>query len=166
MRKKEELLDYCRNILHGTMSNYPLRQEDFNFLMYNIFPLHDRFNEKCGGKRVRAIIVHPHPEYKRNKCFAMVMEDNSLVDISFIECINKKGLKENIEAAGYSAIGKNDSKTKKIIKDWVETFELGEIAVGKYLADYNTSLVHFNNPELIENLITFYNGRTKPEGAV
>lgn len=155
---KKEILSKCRDILYrNSQLGKPIDKDEFNF-MISIFPLHKNWKEKCNGKNVRFIIVRKNPVY-HNKNFALVLEDNSIVDISFIECINRKGLKDDIISACTSII--KDIQTDKkipidtIVKDWIKTFANEEISIGIYLTEVAGSMC-FNNQYLINNFRAFY----------
>lgn len=165
MKTKEEVLKYCRDLLYGSPVNYPIQKGDFEFLSHYIFPLHERFYEKCGGKGIKAIVVRNHPEYK-NRCFALVLNDNSIVDISFIECIFKKGLRENIETACFNAVSDSSKEAKGIVKDWIGSLDLGELSVGLYLDHYNTPEVSISDQGVLDNFTKYYYGRVSGEGRI
>lgn len=155
---KKEILTKCRDILYkNNQLGKPIDRDEFDF-MISIFPLHKNWKEKCNGKNVKFIIVRKNPVY-HNMNFALVLEDNSIVDISFIECINRKGLKEDIVSACMSAI--KDIKVEKktpfnnIIRDWIKTFDNEELTIGVYLTEVAGN-VCFNNQNLINNFRAFY----------
>lgn len=150
---KKENLEKCKNLLYSSIVNFPLADDDFEYLTTQIFPLHPRWDEKCSGRKVRSVIVHKHPEY-HNLCFALVLDNNSVVDISFIECINKTGLIKDINSACHSiiSIDPNEKINTKIIKDWIKTFDNEELTLGKYLTKDKV----FNNLDIINNFKEFY----------
>jgi len=156
---RKENLERCKKLLYESITNYPLGEDDFKYLTTEIFPLHKKWEEKCGGNKVRSVIVHKHPEY-HNLCFALVLDNNTIVDISFLECINRSGLAKDINSACKSAIkdlDRNEKTEPKIIKDWIKTFDNEELTVGKYLADdINADEKIFSSIEIINNFREFY----------
>lgn len=153
---KHEILDKCRNILYNRISGYPLNESDTEFLM-TLFPLHPKFKEKVAGRIIKAIIVKKHPTY-HNKCFALVFTDNTTTEISFTECVNRTGLKEDIQAACFQVIPGVDSK---IINEWIKTFENRELSLGLYLDYSNLSCPSFNNNDIINNFQAFVIEKTQ-----
>lgn len=154
---KKRVLEKCQEILYGNMLGKPLKDEDFNFLS-QIFPLHKKYKEKCDGKRVKSIVIRKNPKYHNNN-FALVLCDNdgsnvSIVDISYIESVNRPGLKKDIEAACKSIVNVDDKILKPLIKEWLDTFDNGELTVGVYL-DGGT----FTDQNIINNFSDFYNAR-------
>ena len=155
---KKENFEKCKNLLYSSIVNFPLAKDDFEYLTTQIFPLHPRWKEKCNGRQVRSVIVHKHPEY-HNLCFALVLDNNSVIDISFIECINKTGLIKDITLACHSivtSINPEEKLDSKIIKEWIKTFDNEELTVGKYLTTDIEQNKIFNNTEIIENFKEFY----------
>lgn len=109
--------------------------------------------KKVGGHNVKSIVVRRNPVYN-NKNFALVLDDDTVVDISFIECVTRKGLKEEIKSACSEVIEdikKPDIDLNNVIKEWLKGFDNGDLSVGIYL-DNN----HFNNQDLINNFRNFY----------
>ena len=149
---KSEVLEKCKQILYGNRLGAPLKEDDFNFLI-KLFPLHKRYKEKCGGKNIKSIIIRKNPTYHNNN-FAIVLSDNSIVDISFIESINRPGLRKDIESACKSIISVDEKILKPIIKDWLNTFDNGELTVGLYLDGEK-----FVDQSIITNFSDFYNAR-------
>lgn len=161
MIKKDDVLKKCQEILYSYGTNYPVKPDDFNFLMQNIFPLHPQWNAKRGGRMVKQIIVHRHPDYK-NLCFALILDGVATpVDISFTECIKRKGLKEDIKTACRTAVNdiydpNRKSTLDKTVRDWIETFELGDLTVGRFLDYISASQVTFSDLGLIQNFRDYY----------
>lgn len=149
---KNEVLEKCKQILYGNMLGKPLKEDDFNFLI-QLFPLHKRYKEKCNGKTIKSIIIRKNPTYHNNN-FAIVLSDNSIVDISFIESVNRPGLKKEIEAACKSIINVDEKIIKPIIKEWINTFDNGELTVGIYLDEGK-----FIDNNIITSFSDFYNAR-------
>lgn len=152
MTRKENLIK-CKGLLYGGIINQPLSETDSNYLVTQIFPLHKRWEEKRAGKKVKQVIVHTHKMYN-NKCFALVLEDGEIVDISFLECINRPGLVKDIETACMSIVD-SDKKIKPIIVNWLKTFDNEELSVGKFLTDTGEG-VKFNNDDIITSFKKFY----------
>lgn len=160
MLEKKEVLEKCRSILYSYGTGYPIKPQDFMFLTQNIFPLHKQWYEKCQGKRVKAVIVHKHKDY-HNLCFALVLDDNSTVDISFTECVNRVGLKGDIQKACKSAVEDiyNPDRKKpieKTISDWTKGFELGELTVGKFLNYISADQISFSDLALVQSFRDYY----------
>ena len=152
---KNEILEKCRNILYNRLTGYPLNRTDTEFLM-SLFPLHPRYKEKVGGRTIKGIIVKNHPKY-HNKCFALVFSDNTTTEISFTECINRVGLKEDIEKACSLVC---PEASEKLVGEWIKTFENRELTVGRYL-DYNNSSPVFKNCGISENFKDFVIEKTQ-----
>lgn len=149
---KFEVLEKCRQILMGSGLSTPLKDDDFNFLC-KLFPLHKKYKEKCNGRNIKSIVVRKNPTY-HNRNFALVFDTNEIVDISFIESVNRPGLKKDIESACKSIIDVDDKILKPIIKDWLDTFENGELTVGIYLDEGK-----FIDQNIITSFSDFYNAR-------
>jgi hypothetical protein len=152
---KNEILNKCRNILYNRLTGYPLNHSDSEFLM-SIFPLHPRYAEKVGGKTIRNIVIRFHPKY-HNKCFALIFTDNTSTEISFTECVNRVGLKDDIIEACNKIVPGVDGKT---VNEWIKTFENQELTVGLYL-DLNNKC--FNCKEAIDNFMAFVINKTQSE---
>lgn len=153
---KPEIIEKCRKILYSSGTNYPLKSEDFNFLI-NLFPLHKEWNKKRNGHSVKAIVVRRHPQYN-NLCFALVLDDDTKVDISFTECVNRIGLKEDVKNACRLFINDlpiDDKKFNKTIKDWIATFENQYLTVGIYLEGYGDGS-HFSDNNIGQNFRNYY----------
>ena len=153
---KNELVEKCRKILYNRLLGYPLNQTDRDFLM-TLFPLHPRYAEKVGGKTIKNIVVRIHPKY-HNKCFALIFTDNTSTEISFTECIFRAGLKEDIKKAAQLIYPEIDEKT---VKDWVETFENGDLSVGLYLTYLDKDHPVFSCQEIINSLQSFVIEKTQ-----
>ena len=149
---KQEILTKCKDLLYGSPLSRPLGENDYNFLI-RLFQLHPRFSEKCNGCNIKAIIVRANPTYK-NRNFALILSDNSVVDISYIESVNRKGLKEDIRSACSEIIEdiKKDSvDINSVVKSWLKNFDNEDLTIGLYLDNK-----HFKNQDLINNFRNFY----------
>lgn len=153
---KNEILEKCRSILYNRLTGYPLNPSDTAFLM-SIFPLHPRYAEKVGGRTIKNIIVRLHPKY-HNKCFALVFTDGTSTEISFTECINRVGLKDDIIKAAKLVEPEIDNKT---VCEWIKTFENGELSVGLYLSYLDKEHPVFNCQEIIYSLQMFVIEKTQ-----
>lgn len=153
---KTEILAKCRNILYNRLTGYPLNPTDFDFLMH-IFPLHPKYNEKIAGRTIKGIVIRYHPTY-HNKCFALVFTDNTSTEISFTECVNRVGLKDDIIDACKKVCPEINPK---LVGEWVKTFENQDLTVGLYI---NFPTKEFNCPEIINNLQTFVIEKTQSGG--
>lgn len=155
---RKENLEKCKNLLYKGILNYPLSETDTNYLLTEIFPLHKSWIEKRKGKGVKYVMVHLHKIYQ-NRCFALVLDDGEVVDISFLECINRPGLSKDIEAACSSAINEIDCKIKpSIIKNWIKKFDNEELTLGRYLTvDKTDGRVVFSSSDIVNDFKTFYN---------
>lgn len=136
---RKENLEKCKKLLYESIVNTPLSKEDSDYLLNQIFPLHKRWEEKRSGKLVKYVIVRNHPLYQ-NRCFALLLDNGDVVDISFLECINRPRLVKDIEEACKSEIlqeDNNDSITgkdfKNLVSKWLKTFDNEELTVGKDL---------------------------------
>lgn len=151
---KNEVLEKCKQILYGNGLSIPLKEDDFNFLC-SIFPLHLRYKEKCHGRKIKSIVVRKNPTY-HNQNFALVLDSNEIVDISYVESVNRPGLKKEIESACKSIISVDEKILKPIIKEWLNTFENGELTVGIYLDEGK-----FMDQNIITSFSDFYNEKKK-----
>lgn len=159
MLTKKEILQKCRDILHSSPIGWPIKQEDFNYLIQNIFPLHKEWDIKRNGCNVKSIIVRRNPNYG-NKQFAMILDNDTIVDISFIECINGERLRDEVKEACKKAVPdlyKNEDNTvfEAKVRSWIKNFDLGEITIGKYI---NHTKMEFINQDLIDNFRNWYEG--------
>ena len=154
---KEELLENCKRILYSTPVGTPVTNEAYDYLTNIVFPLHKNWKEKLSGRSIKLIIT------KRNdygsQYFSMLMDDDTFENISIYECINRKGLKEDIISAAGEAVKDIPCDSKKpfpgIVKDWIRTFGGEEFEIGKYLVN-NDSKVYFENQDLVNNFRSYY----------
>lgn len=155
---RKENLEKCKNLLYRGILDLPMSEEDTNYLTTQIFPLHKHWKEKCKGKKIKYVMVHHHEVYQ-NRCFALVLEDGEVVNISFLECINRPGLIKDIEAACDSAINNVDCKIKpSIIKEWVKKYDNEELTLGRYLTVDNTNgRTIFSSLDIVNDFKNFYN---------
>ena len=157
MITKKEILEKCRNILYSSPIGRPICEEDYNYLINNIFPLHKDWESKRHGSDVLSVIVRRNPDYG-NKQFAMILEDNSIVDISFIECVNREGLREEVREACRKVvedIWKDDGKFESKVRSWIKNYDLGEISVGKYI---NHDTIEFTDRKIAQEFRGWYEG--------
>lgn len=77
---RRELTNKCREIRDNNKWK-TLNEEDFNFLMTEIFPYHDKWEEKkgCGVKSIIVRITEPY----KNFGFYLVRKDGTMTDISY-----------------------------------------------------------------------------------
>lgn len=90
----------------------------------------------------------------------MILDNDTIVDISFIECINREGLRDEVREACKKAIldlYKNDDSAvfEAKVRSWVKNFDLGEITIGKYI---NHTSMEFISQDLIDNFRNWYEG--------
>ena len=94
------------------------------------------------------------------------MDDDTFENISVYECLNRKGLKEDIISAASEAVRdieppplqgrkRKHPDFSSIVRDWVDTFNLEEFEVGKYLIE-NNSRVYFGNQDLVDSFRSYY----------
>lgn len=161
---KEEILENCKRILYSTPVGTPVTNDAYSYLTNVVFPLHKNWREKLAGRSIKLIIT------KRNdygsQYFSMLMDDDTFENISVYECINRKGLKEDIISAAGEAIKdieppplqgrkRKHPDFSSIVRDWVDTFNLEEFEVGKYLIE-NNSKVYFGNQDLVNSFRSYY----------
>ena len=48
-----------------------------------------RYKEKCHGRKIKSIVVRKNPTY-HNQNFALVLDSNEIVDISYVESVKIK----------------------------------------------------------------------------
>jgi hypothetical protein len=162
---KEEILEKCKLILHSTPIGTPVTNDAYDFLMGVVFPLHKEWKAKLRGRSVKLIIT------KRNDYgspyFSMLMDDDTFENIGIYECINRKGLKEDIISAAWNAakdieLPPLEGRKKKrpdfqsIVKRWTETIMGEEYGIGKYLTSDSGGNIFFDNQDLINSFRSYY----------
>lgn len=154
---RKENLEKCKKLLYESTVNIPLSKEDSEYLLNQIFPLHKRWEEKRSGKSVKHVIVRNHPLYQ-NRCFALVLEDGEIVDISFLECINRPRLVKDIEEACKNEVQQSEIVSKgfkNIVSKWIKTFDNEELTVGKYLITFEGQ-IFFKSDNIKDNFKKYY----------
>lgn len=151
MKTKQEILAKCKEILNSNPLWKPLENEDYKF-MFLVLINHPCFIEKTGGKNVKSIIVKDHPRY-HNRQFALVLEDGTIADISYIESVNRNFKEDIKEACGelVKDILRPEIDLSMVVREWLKKFDLGELTIGLYLVGNR-----FENQSLINNFRTFY----------
>lgn len=161
---KEQLLDRTRDILQRTPIGIPVVGDDQIFLMNEVFPLHKNWNTILSGRKVKFII--PKRNDYGSKYFTILLDDNTFENISYYECINRKGLKKDILAAAEEAVSDivlpplEGGKTKRpdfssVVRNWINTIDGQEVLIGRYLVYYGTSVV-FGDQALRDNFRNYY----------
>jgi hypothetical protein len=163
---KEEILEKCKSILHSTPIGTPVTNEDYDFLMGVVFPLHPDWKSKLSGRSVKLIITRRNDYGSRY--FSMLMDDDTFENMSVYECINRRGLKDDIISAAWNAVQgielpPLEGRKKKrpdfpsVVRKWTETITGEEFSVGKYLMfDEQTGQVFFSNQDLINSFRSYY----------
>ena len=155
MNKKDEILEKCKQILYATPVGTPVSNEAYDYLVSSVFPLHPLWREKMNGRSIKLIIT------KRNEYgsvhFSMLMDDDTFENMSIYECINRKGLKDDIQAAAQSSIQGLEIKKNfpSIVRDWTKSIDGGEFEIGKYLVSDSFG-IRFNNQNVSDNFRAFY----------
>ena len=149
---RKENLERCKKLLWSSKLDVPIEGPDRDYLLTEIFPLHKRFAEKKSGHEIRYITVHHNVIYK-NRCFALGLDNGELVDISYYECVNRPGLVQDIIAACINAVSNLDSskyKDRRLIYDWIKTFENEELSLGRYL-ESGVNGIEFSSEDIIKS---------------
>lgn len=155
MTKKEEILEKCKQILYSTPVGTPVTNEAYDYLVESVFPLDPKWKEKITGRSIKLIITRRN-EYG-SVHFSMLMDDDTFENMSIYECINRKGLKDDIQAAAQFSIQGLEVKKNfpSIVRDWTGTIDGGEFEIGKYLISDSLG-VRFNNQNVSDNFRAFY----------
>lgn len=95
---KKELTQRCRKILENEVG-VEITGGDFSFLMTEIFPYHNRWNEKKGvGVDKICVAIAPKDDYKKQtRCFKIIRSDGTCTDISFTKCIARCGREDEYD---------------------------------------------------------------------
>lgn len=155
MTTKEEILENCKRILYSTPIGTPVTNEDYEYLVGTVFPLHPLWKDKITGRSIKVIITRRNEFGSR--FFSMLMDDDTFENMSIYECINRKGLKEDIQSAAQFSIQGLEIKKNfpAIVKDWTKTVDGGEYEIGKYLISDSLG-VRFSNQNVSDNFRAFY----------
>ena len=174
---KKELTQRCRKILENAVG-VEITGSDFSFLMTEIFPYHNRWDEKKGvGVDKVYVAIAPKDDYKKQtRCFKIIRSDGTCTDISFTKCIARRGredeydkqlLMELIHKACRTAVQPILAAFKKQIKypfvcplasDIIVTCQSDcHIILDEELLDMD---VYFNNERIIEDFQKFHNEHT------
>lgn len=163
MSVKEDLLQIAQNILYRTPQGFPVKAEDYEFLITNVFPLHPNWASIC-GRGVRAVIVSLN-EYG-SKHFVALLADGSYEKIGIYDCINRRGLKDDIEMAARNAsqgvvlpalTGRKKVRPEfsTVVRKWITTVVGEEMEIGKHLVRTDAG-VFFTDQGLAEGFRSFY----------
>lgn len=164
MNRKAEVLEAAKNILYRTSQGFPIKKEDFEYLVNIIFPLHPKWRE-ISGKGIKLIVVRMNQYGSRY--FSVLLGDNTFENISIYECINRKGLKEDIIEAAKNAVTditlpplsgrkKKRPEFSSVVKNWIETFDGEELMIGRYIIEMPGGQKYFDIQELIDSFRTYY----------
>lgn len=135
---KTQLKEKCKQILNNYKPGQLVSKEDFVFLM-DVFIMHPEWELKAGEGVCGASIMLT--KYK-TRCFMLHLANNSITDISYLQCFNGKNSKlKNIYAACRDAI-------KEVIID----FRDKNVVYGRtkcnftleYLTPENTHIDHYD----------------------
>ena len=164
MNRKEEVLEAAKNILYRTSQGFPVKKEDFEYLVTIIFPLHPKWRE-LSAKGIKLIVVRVNKYGSRY--FSALLGDNTFENIGIYECINRKGLKEDIIAAAKNAVTdiilpplsgrkKKRPEFSSVVRDWTGTFDGEELLIGRYLVEMPGGQKYFDNQDIIDSFRAYY----------
>jgi len=164
MNRKEEVLEYTKNILYKTPQGFPIKREDFDYLVNVVFPLHPNWKTFL-SKGIKLIIVKMNQYGSRY--FSLLLGDNTFENISIYECINRKGLKEDIIAAAKNAViditlPPLEGRKKKrpdfpsVVRGWTGTLDGEELLVGRYIIELPDGSKFFDNQDLVNSFRNYY----------
>ena len=165
MTTKDEILEKCKSILHSTPIGTPVSNEAYDFLMEVVFPLHRDWKAKMAGRSVKLIITRRN-DYG-SPYFSMLMDDDTFENISIYECINRKGLKEDIINAARNSVqgielppleGRKRKRPdfQSVVRNWAGTIEGEEMSIGRYLIVDKDNNVYFDNQDLVNSFRSYY----------
>jgi hypothetical protein len=164
MNRKEEVLEATKNILYRTPQGFPVKAGDFQYLMDIVFPLHPKWRE-INNKGIKLAMVRVNQYGSRY--FSVLLMDNTFENISIYECINRKGLKEDIVAAAKNAVvditlPPLEGRKKKrpefsiVVKNWTDTIDGEELAIGRYIIEMPNGEKFFDNQDIIDSFRNYY----------
>ena len=164
MNRKEEVLEYTKNILYKTPQGFPVKKDDFDYLVNIVFPLHPSWRSVL-AKGIKLIMVKSNRYGSRY--FSLLLGDNTFENISIYECINRKGLKEDIEAAVKNLVAdislpplegrkKKRPEFSAIVRGWTDTLDGEELLVGRYIIELPDGTKCLDNQDLINSFRNYY----------
>ena len=86
---KKDKLQKCRNLLYKNK----LSKDDKIWLINEVFKLHKNYNDKI-GKGAKDIVIGN--SIRGTKCFFIVRKDNTVIDISFHQCLKPSTKKTDV----------------------------------------------------------------------
>lgn len=157
-------MEYTKNILYKTPQGFPIKRNDFDYLVNVVFPLHPNWKTFL-SKGIKLIIVKMNQYGSRY--FSLLLGDNTFENISIYECINRKGLKEDIIAAAKNAViditlPPLEGKKKKrpdftsVVRGWTGTLDGEELLVGRYIIELPDGSKFFDNQDLVNSFRSYY----------
>ena len=95
------------------------------------------------------------------------MDDDTFENISIYECINRKGLKEDIINAARNSVqgielppleGRKRKRPdfQSVVRNWAGTIEGEEMSIGRYLIVDKDNNVYFDNQDLVNSFRSYY----------
>ncbi|XP_078148632.1 DNA-directed RNA polymerase V subunit 1-like [Carex rostrata] len=82
----ELMVQNIRRILREAIDGEKLADEDFKFVTENVFEFHPDKQSKITDK-MDHIMVNKHKEYQMTRCFFAVSSDGTVIDFSYIKCL-------------------------------------------------------------------------------
>lgn len=164
MNRKEEVLEYTKNILYKTPQGFPIKEGDFNYLVNIVFPLHPNW-KSIVAKGIKLILVKVNQYGSRY--FSLLLGDNTFENISIYECINRKGLKEDIVLAMKNAVlditlpplegrKKKRPEFSSVVRNWTDTLDGEELLVGRYIIELPDGSKFIDNQDLVNSFRSYY----------
>lgn len=153
---KKSIIDKCKYILNKTDINGSVTDEEYEYLL-DILPNHPDWDIKKGNG-IKDIVVNKtnySNKYCENRCFYIIRNDDTKIDISYLKAINNPSNKSIIKKACRDAIRQEIVNVKSKI-NW--GFDKCVIS-GEILYPHNTEIDHYDYPFniVVENWINSKN---------
>ena len=162
MNAKEEALQTLKSILNKTPQGFPVKSADFNYLVNMIFPLHPKWKDMTENGRWIKLIVVKTNQYG-SKYFSALLSDGTYENVGIYDCINRKGLRDDIISAARSAVVGIEAQEKKkhpefsvVVRNWADTIDGEELCIGRYIVEMPNGEKRFNNQDIINSFIQYY----------
>lgn len=150
--------------MYKTPQGFPIKRDDFDYLVNVVFPLHPNWKTFL-SKGIKLIMVKMNQYGSRY--FSLLLGDNTFENISIYECINRKGLKEDIIAAAKNAViditlppleGRKKKRPdfSSVVRGWTGTLDGEELLVGRYIIELPDGSKFFDNQDLVNSFRNYY----------
>ena len=150
--------------MYKTPQGFPIKRDDFDYLVGVVFPLHPNWS-MIVAKGIKMIVVKTNQYGSRY--FSLLLSDNTFENISIYECINRRGLKEDIMEAAKNAViditlpplegrKKKRPEFSSVVRNWTGTLDGEELLVGRYIIELPDGSKYINNQDLINSFRDYY----------